>query len=181
MEDLVYSGPLIALRHIWLLPALLLTSCLAFSQSPQLKDLESDPAAQLRMPGAIELAHFSKDRAMTVDGPTSAGDRYLFATEAGPDEVFAFYSTELARLGWTRDRLAVNKSSTDIRVDGWCKPADPAASKPSRSSGLTFRVAIQDPDQVVKFDREGRRYPTVFDAGLIGVDPDQELCGRGRP
>jgi len=181
MEDLVHRRALATkARALGLLLAWLFTgACMTFSQAPELKDLESEPAAELRMPGVTEIGSLRKERAMTVDGPTMANAIGLFGTQASTDDVLAFYATELARLGWTHDRLAVNKSSTDIRVDGWCKPADPAAPRPSRSSGLTFRVAIQDPGQVSKYDREGRRYPTVFEAGLIGVDPDQERCGRG--
>jgi hypothetical protein len=118
------------------------------------------------MPGATEISIFRKERSMTVDGPTMASLRGFFGTAASADEVIAFYTGELARLGWIRDRLAVNKGSLEIEVEGWCK-----------NGGRTFKVAIQDPERVVRHDASGRPFRTLFDAGLIGVDPAQ-ACGR---
>jgi hypothetical protein len=167
MEDLVLGRPIARaplLLKLCLL-GLVAMGCLGATEAPELSDLAADPAAKLRMPAAAELSRFRKDREMTVEGPSMAFHRFLFGTNVSGDDVFAFYRSELARLGWTEDRLVVSKGSTDIRVVGWCK-----------GRGLTFRVAIQDPAQVVRLDSSGRQFPTVFDAGLVGVDPEQVAC-----
>jgi hypothetical protein len=75
----------------------------------------------------------------------------------------------LPKLGWTRNNGAVNQSSTDLPVYGWCKPR------------VTFRLAIKDPDPIVnspRFDSAGQRYPTVFDAELVAVDSDEKCVPR---
>ncbi len=82
--------------------------------------------------------------------------------------MLAFYERELANLGWTRYNGGVNRSSTDLPVDGWCNPR------------ITFRLAIKDPDPRVnkpRFDSTGQPYPTVFDAGLVALSPEEKCPG----
>lgn len=128
--------------------------------------LLADRAAALRMPGVDEVAHFGAERELTVDGPAFAFDRRMFGTQASAEEVLAFYERELGRLGWTRDDIAVVKSTTDLRVFGWCR------------SRMTFRLAIKHPRDHPRWiaTAGGTAYPTFFDAGLIAVEKEAK-CG----
>jgi len=133
----------------------------------ELRELQADPAARLRMPEAVELGHNARDRRLTVEGSANAFDAYSFGTHASPEEVLAFYERELVRLGWTQDDGAVSKSTTDLRVDGWCKPR------------VAFRLAVVDPRQFRPvLDRDGRPYRTLFDAGLAAMSPEERCRER---
>jgi len=153
-------------------PALLaflvvLSSCSQYLGAVDLHDLQSDPASQLRMPATDLLGQGGKDRTLTPDGPSMAFYGGVFGTQASKEEVLAFYERELTKLGWTRYNRGVNQSTTDLRVDGWCKPR------------VTFRLAIVDQDRFApRFDSSGRRYSTIFNADLVGVDPGEKCPGR---
>ena len=121
-------------------------------------ELVSDPAWKLRMPGTEELAHFSDERRMTLDGPVDAYDGFAFGTQASDLEVFAFYDQELRRLGWRREPL-VSPSTVELRIWGWCKPR------------ILFRLATKDQPRAFRPEfYRGRSYVTVFDARLRGRD-----------
>jgi hypothetical protein len=155
------------LSRVALAVMLVLGSCTQYFGAMDLHDLQADPASQLRMPDAAQLAHFAKDRSLTPDGPSNAFEAYLFGTKAPTEQVIAFYERELAKMGWTRYNRGVNTSTTELRADGWCKPR------------VTFRVAIKDPRaNAPRLDSTGQPYPTVFDAGLMAVDPDEKCPGR---
>ena len=148
-----------------------LSSCSQYFGAMDIRDLEADPASQLRMPGADLLGGpGGKDRTLTPDGPSMAFYWALFGTQAPKEDVRAFYERELAKLGWTRHNGGVNLSSTDLApINGWCKPR------------VTFRLAIKDPDprvNVPRLDSTGQPYPTVFDAGLVALNPDEKCPGR---
>ena len=67
--------------------------------SPDLRTLQRDPAAAVRMTGATELGHFSGDRASTLDGPLFAHDDRVFGVNETAAAVRIFYDRELQRLG----------------------------------------------------------------------------------
>lgn len=167
MEDLVHRRTVIVRLVALLLIGAITTACTdSTPRVATLKDLQADTAAAIRLAGADELAHLSRDRENIVDGPTSAFDARIFGAQVGEDQVIAFYQGELRKLGWTSDNSVVTRSTTDLRVRGWCR------------SDLTFRLAIKD--QAVAFDRafyKGKTYVTVFDAGLVAALPG-ERCVR---
>lgn len=145
---------------------LMLASCFPW-QHPSLErsELIADPAAQIRMPGSDELAHFARERESTVTGPAFAFDRYAFGTSASEPEVIAFYDQRLRALGWTRDDLAVFPGSTDLKARGWCKPR------------MAYRLAIKDQPRAFKPEfYRGKSYVTVYDAGLQAKAADAK-CG----
>ena len=150
-----------------LLLGLLLAACLP-SEHPSLERrvLESDHAAAILMPGAEELAQFGKERGDTVTGPAFATHAYLFGTQAGDEEVIAFYDRELRRLGWAREDDAVVSGSTDRYVSGWCKPR------------LTYRLAMKQERAFEPSVYQGKTFRTVFDAGLVAVRAGRTCHGR---
>ncbi len=134
-----------------------------------LRDLQADPAGELRMPDADRLGQIARDRTLTPDGPTNAYFGYLFGTHRPNDDVLAYYRDQLARLGWTRNSRVVNRSTTDRRVDGWCKPR------------VAFRLPIKDPDPRVnapELDAAGYPYPTVFRAEVVALDPEEKCVAQ---
>jgi hypothetical protein len=154
---------------VLLLIALAGSGCLP-SDNPSLerRDLLADPAANVRMPGADELAHFGREKEFTVDGPGFAFDSYLYGTQATDTDVISFFDQQLKRLGWTRDESSVVMGTTDLRARGWCKPR------------MTYRLAIVDKDHSYEPSiYRGKRYVTVFDAGLLSVRPDARCGGPG--
>ena len=151
------------------LALVILSSCGQYLGAMDLRDLQADAAGELRMPGADQIGRLAKDRTLTPDGPSMAFYGHVFGTKASKDDVTAFYAAELAKLGWSRNNGAVNRSSTDLRVEGWCKPR------------VTFRLAIKNPDPKVnnpRLDSTGQLYPTVFDAELVAVDPAENCVAR---
>ncbi|MEK6619376.1 MAG: hypothetical protein AABZ26_00210, partial [Chloroflexota bacterium] len=81
-------------------------------------------------------------------------------------EVFGFYSGELERLGWKRDSYQVFASTGETDAWGWCKPR------------MRFRLAIQKPGDFEPSFYRGKTFATVFDATLIGRDPDVPCPAR---
>ncbi len=139
---------------------LLVTAACVANPYVERRVLVGDPAWKLRMPGSEELAHFSDERRMTLDGPVDAYDGFAFGTQASDLEVFAFYDGELRRMGWRQERL-IYAATTELRVWAWCKPP------------MLFRVGIEDQERAFRPEfYRGRSYVTVFDARLQGWDPD---------
>ena len=82
-----------------------------------------EPAAEVRFPGTVELAHVGSDRVTTIEGTQSAFDGYVLGTSAAAEEVRAYYARKLQDLGWQPDRLAGIPSTAEIDAWGWCNPA----------------------------------------------------------
>lgn len=83
----------------------LVATCTA--TGPSRSSLEADPAAQLRMPGATELAHGGNEARMSVDGPVHAMTLRVFGIDGSPSDVFAHYDRQLKSLGWAPRRPSV--------------------------------------------------------------------------
>lgn len=97
---------------------------------------------------------------MTIEGPRNAFHGAIFGTQASQEEVSAFYDDELTRLGWQRDTYQVFASTGELEAWGWCKPR------------MRFRLAIKKPGNFEESFYQGKTFATVFDARLIGRDPD---------
>lgn len=95
---------------------------------------------------------------MNITGPEPAFYGHVWGVQLTLDEVFAYYSAGLARLGWVPD-FGPTLSSGELQGWGWCKPR------------LFFRLAIFDP---ARYDRvgiqDGTRYRAVIDARINGTD-----------
>ena len=127
-----------------------------------------NPAVALRMPGADQLGHVGGERIRTLDGEQQPFEGYIFGTAASSDEVFAFYTQELVRLGWKPDSSG-GLSTVELEVRWWCTPK------------AGFRLAIED--KVRAFEPafyKGRDYATVFDATVIAYG-EISACPYLRP
>ncbi len=132
-------------------------------------DLKSDPAYALRMPAADELARVGGDARTGIDGSTPAFAGHIFGTMATSADVYAYYESELARLGWHTQPPPFSMSTDELENRLYCKPK------------ASFRLAIKNKDTAFQpaFYR-GRAYVTVFDATLITADPESP-CPRQAP
>lgn len=153
-------------RGLGLSLALLLLGASCGGGAVRQADLVADPAHQLRMPGAVELAHVGNDRRATVEGEQDPFDGWIYGTQASADEVLAFYAAELTRLGWKPDRYRVVAATTEVKAWGWCKP------------GVRFRLAIDREGTNSPALYKGQSYATTFDATMIGRDPKVTCPGR---
>ena len=118
--------------------------------------LLNEPAARLRFPGSVELAHVGAERVTTVEGPQSAFDGYILGSDADADEIHSYYARELERLGWQRDLIAGVKSTAEIEAWGWCR------------GRIDYRLAIKDAQRAFQPGfYGGRTFRTVFDARLV--------------
>ncbi len=144
-------------RHAWLVVIVCLALVSACAQSGELErsDLVKDPAVALRMPGADQLGHVGGERIKTLDGEQPPFEGYIFGTAASTEEVLAFYTQELARLGW-KPNVSAGLSTVELDVRWWCSPK------------VTFRLGIKDKARAFEaaFYR-GKDYATVFDATLL--------------
>ena len=70
----------------------LLASCADNQEFVDRAALLSDPASQLRLPAAVELAHVGAERVTTFEGPQSAFDGYILGTNADADAGPAYYT-----------------------------------------------------------------------------------------
>lgn len=70
---------------------------------PSMAELKSRPESGLHPPDARFVAHNEHDAEQTIDGPVVAIVGDVFATEDDADGIFAYYETELPRLGYVRD------------------------------------------------------------------------------
>lgn len=121
--------------------------------------LSKEPAAQLRLPRASELAHVGRERTTTFEGPRSGFDGYILGTDADQETVYAYYARELERLGWTRETTG-SASTDEITAWWWCKPR------------MNYRLAIKDQKKAFRPEfYQGQTFRTVFDATLIGREP----------
>lgn len=114
-----------------------------------------DPAAKLRFPGAVELGHVGGEREDTFEGPRGAFDGYILGTQVSEQEVFAYYATELERMGWLRDPLVGTRATTELMAYGWCK------------GRMNFRLGIEDQPRAYRPEfYRGHRFATVFSATI---------------
>lgn len=122
--------------------------------------LLNEPAAQLRLPGAVELGRVGSERLTTLDGPQAAFDGYILGTDVDASQVRDYYARELERLGWQPDRLAGLASTAEIEAWGWCR------------SRVNFRLAVKDQRKAFRPEfYKGQSYRTVFDATLVSRTP----------
>ncbi len=113
------------------------------------------PAVALRVPGTDQLGHVGRDRMNTLDGEQPAFEGYILGTAASTEEVFAFYSQELVRLGWKPDSSG-GLSTVELEVRWWCTPK------------AGFRLGIEDKARAFQpAFYKGKDYATVFDASLL--------------
>jgi hypothetical protein len=123
-------------------------------------DLEADATFDVQMPGADELARVGGDRRFTLDGEQVPFAGHIYGTTATSADVYAFYESELARLGWHKQALPYPRSSAEIENRLYCK------------TGAEFRLAIKNKETAFRPEfYRGRVYTAVFDARLIAVDP----------
>jgi hypothetical protein len=134
-------------------------------------DLEAEAAFALQMPGADDLRYFGGDRRFKLGGAfeQSPFAGHTYGTTATSADVYSYYESELARLGWLREGPNYFGSSTDLEGRLYCK------------KGLMFRVAIKDKDRAFQLAfYRGRTYTTVFEASVHPNDP-KSPCPRPRP
>ena len=143
--------------------AMVATSCAAGKVGRA--ELARDDAHQIRMPGAVELAHVGNGRRSTIEGEQEPFDGFIFGTQSSAEDVRAYYSREVARLGWRPDDYQVFAATTEMGAWGWCKPA------------MRARLSIVRPTTYGETLYGGRTFATTFDARLIGRDP-QVKCPR---
>jgi hypothetical protein len=123
-------------------------------------DLETDPAFALQMPGADELARVGSDRRFTLDGEQVPFAGHIYGTTATSADVYAFYESELARLGWQKQALPYPRSSAELENRIYCK------------TGAQYRLAIKNKETAFRTEfYRGRVYTAVFDARLTAEDP----------
>jgi len=133
----------------------LLASCADNQEFVDRAALLSDPASQLRLPAAVELAHVGAERVTTFEGPQSAFDGYILGTNADADAVLAYYAGELGRIGWTRETTTTH-STAELAAWWWCKDR------------MTYRLAIKDQEKAFQPEfYQGQSFKTVFDARLM--------------
>ena len=139
-----------------LLACIALVAACAQDGELERSDLVKDPAVALRMPGADQLGHVGGERIKTLDGEQQAFEGYIFGTAASTDEVFVFYTQELARLAWKPNGSMVGASGVELDLRWWC------------TSKVAFRLGIKDKARAFQpaFYR-GKDYATVFDATLL--------------
>ncbi len=119
------------------------------------------------MQGAVELLHFGGDNQMTIDGPIDAWDGYIFGVQASPEEVFAFYARELARLAWQGDALRLTQLTTETDARAWC------------SSSANFTVGIKDQARAFQPDfYRGQSFRTVYEARITARGPGAPCPAR---
>ncbi len=148
--------------------ALVLALC--STRDPDLSSLQRDSATALRMPDAVDLAHFSGDRQSTIDGHQTAFDAHVFGVEVSNSDVHAFYERELLRLGWKPDPAATSPDTVELDAWGWCKGA------------MIFRIGIQDQARAFRPDfYRGQTLKSVFDARIQGRDPARGCPARVAP
>jgi len=123
-------------------------------------DLEAEAAFAVQMPGADELARVGGDRRFTLEGEQNPFAGHIYGTTATSADVYAFYETELARLGWRKQLPPYPRSTAELENRIYCK------------IGAEFRLAIKNQDTAFQagFYR-GRTYTTVFDATVLSGDP----------
>lgn len=68
-----------------------------------MSELKSRPESGIHPPDARFVSHNEHDAEQTIDGPVVAIVGDVFATEDDADGIFAYYETELPRLGYVRD------------------------------------------------------------------------------
>jgi hypothetical protein len=123
-------------------------------------DLEADAAFALHMPGADELSRVGGDRLFTLEGEQVPFAGHIYGTTATGTDVYTFYESELARLGWRKQALPYPRSSAELENRLYCK------------AGTEFRLAIKNKETAFRSEfYRGRVYTAVFDARLIAVDP----------
>lgn len=125
-------------------------------------DLKARPESGLHPPDARFISHNEHGADQTITGPLSAIVGDVFASPDDADGVFAFYESELAKLGYVRDdRDLLNIKTTiekDIRV--W------------RRGDIVARVAIyRNPDPQVPPPPADMPDGTLFELALIARRP----------
>jgi len=116
------------------------------------------PEAGLHPDGSSALSHNEAPREDTVDGPVPAIVGDVFGVQMNPDQVYAWYTTELEREGWTRDLNNTSNIRTSIEESAraWTKDS------------VVARIAIRR-----KGDPQGlptsvtNRFETVYEIALI--------------
>jgi hypothetical protein len=122
--------------------------------------LVADPAARVRLPGAVVLTHVSAESAKTIDGPQPAFDGDILGTQLSAEQVRTFYGGELVRLGWKPNAYAGLASTTDLVAWGWCKDR------------MDYRVAVVDQTRAFKPEfYKGQTFTTVIHAAIVSRGP----------
>lgn len=95
-------------------------------------ELKARPESGLHPPDARLVLHSENDAEQTIDGPQAAIVGDIFAIEDDVDAIFAYYDTELPKLGFVRDDgdLSNIKTTAEAAVRVW------------RNGDVVARVAI---------------------------------------
>ncbi len=125
--------------------------------------LRSRPESGIHPQGASFVSHNEHDAEQTIDGPLAAIVGDIFATEDDAASIFAYYDTELGKLGYVRDErdLSNIKTTVEETVRVW------------RNGDVVARVAIYS-----KHDPQLPPLPsamadaTLFELALIAKSPD---------
>jgi hypothetical protein len=126
-----------------------------------LADLQREPAAAVRLPGADVVGDGGSERESILFRPRPAVITGVYGTWEGEAAIVAYYDRELRALGYTPADRGFTPSQIDLSVHGWCK-----------AQTATLRLAILDQtiDYLPASVRDGR-YRTVFDTRLAGLTP----------
>jgi hypothetical protein len=145
----------VARRFSFVLVVVLLLGCTADDEVfVDRGSLLSEPAAQIRFPGAIELGHVARESVTTFEGPQAAFDGYILGTDAEAEAVHTFYAGELERMGWLVDPTR-RRGTDELAAWWWCK------------SRVTYRLAIKDQEKAFRPEfYRGLTLVTVFDATI---------------
>jgi hypothetical protein len=120
--------------------------------------LLNDPAANVRPPGAVELAHVSRERVTTFEGPQPAFEGHILGSDLSSEAVRAYYASQLESAGWLLEPTTI-RATDELAAWWWCKER------------VTYRLAIKDQEKAFRPEfLGGRTFATVFDARIQSRD-----------
>ena len=143
--------------------AVIVISYLMLSRELGYSDLAGDPAYALRMPGSEDLGSGGGDTNNFLGRNDFAFATRTFGVEVAPQEVFAYYDRELARLGWQSYPSRVS-SSLHLQDRWYCR------------SGAVIDLATIDQTR-----SSLPAHKTIFDVALLATPPGEACPPRSSP